>query len=68
MSARLRENKRAKENEDSYFREACCLSHMIGTLALNLGYTLESPGSFKKTQMPRLHLRPIKSGFGGDGV
>lgn len=44
------------------------LSHMMGRLVLNFGYTLELSGSFKKIQMPRLHPRPTKSGFGGDGT
>lgn len=40
----------------------------MGTLAVNLGCTLEPPGTFKKIQMPRLRPRPIKSGFGRDGT
>lgn len=63
--AKLRENKRERSNREHYLREVC--RHM-GTLAINLGCVLEPPGTFKNSQMPRLHPRPIKSGFGRDGT
>jgi hypothetical protein len=70
--ARLRQNKREKKNRDS--QQECSLEehsfwHPRWERWLsNFGCTLESPGSFKKVQVPRLHPRPIKSRFWGDRI
>jgi len=59
--AKLSEDKRERRKRESYLREVCC--HM-GTLAVNLGCTLEPPGTFKKIQMPRLSPSQLNQDLG----
>lgn len=68
MGTRLKENKRERRNQERVLREIRCLSHMMRTLALDPGCTLESPGSFKKSRCPGCTQDQLNQDLGEIGL